>query len=545
MLASVLLFQFVMAVGLARQSSPGGAQDAVKSLDETWTISGRVTDRETGQPLPRARVSAFANLTIRAKAPDASTTTDANGVYELAGLVASRYLVLAEPPPHVSSHLAQIYADDVPYDAADARFFIRTERFVTSSNRRDIDIALTRALAIEGRVVSDDGDPIAGLSVALHRTDLASSDVPLRPTDDRGRFRHFGLVPGRYRLCVSPPASADPASDRSIRRTCYPGIDQSLELASDSIAGLDIHLRRGKAATITGVVSTSAGVPLDGGLIQLFDESDSRRKPLTIERAPGGRLVIRGVEPGTYRLIALMLSESAQAGVAQERISLPVTVNGDVENLAVRTRPPATITGVVQFDDALPPKALQRLRLFAQPDSRSAAWMAGSPQTAGIRPDFSFQIGGMFEPAWLLLTGLPTGWAVKGLTYRNRDITDLLVEFQGPSDPHPVTIAVTNRVAQLTGRVVGPANRGLVVLVFFADPERWLARGGLMGRAMVKPDGTFQVDAIAPGDYLVAVTSASALLRSSALERLAERAQRVALVEGDRRELTLYASDSR
>ncbi len=542
MLTSVFICQLSMIMALAQEAAP----TALKSLEERWTIGGRITDRDTGQPLPRARVSAFTNLINRAKGPVAFTTTDESGNYTLTGLPAGRYMVLAEPPSHVSSHLAQAYGFDEPHEQTGAIFNIGSGNWVTANNRRDVDIALTRALVIEGRVISDEGDPIAGTSVTLQRVDAPSLEVPVRTTDDRGIFRHFGLSPGRYRLCVRPPGTTDPASPRSMRRTCYPAVGQWLELGSDSIAGFDIRLLRGKAATISGIASTASRAPLDGGEILFLDEADPRRTTLQVERAPGGRFIIRAVEPGVYRLIASLPADGGPEGAARERISMPVTVDGDIENLAVRTRLPATITGAVQFD-GMPPTALGSLRLVAQEGAPLLATgtVRMTSQAAPVRDDLSFQLGGMLEPARLMLVGLPSGWVVKAVIYRGRDITDLPVQFESPSDPHPVTIVVTNRVARLTGRVVGPIDRELAVIVFSTDRERWLARGGHMARAVVKADGTFQVAAIPPGDYLVTVTSAAVMFSVTSLERLAARAQRIALAESDRRDITLYATDTR
>jgi hypothetical protein len=539
---------FAMALALQTESQPRAPQDAQPQLlEENITISGRVTDRDTGQGLPRARVGAYTTLIDLKRGPVASTTTDENGTYELTGLPAGRYMVLAEPPPHVSSHLAQGYGYDAPYDPS-SNFFVGPEHFVTS-NLRNVDLALSRALAIEGRVISDDAEPVAGLSVMLYRIDRLNWDIPVRTTDDRGSFRHFGLVHGRYRVCVSPPATADPSSPRSIRRTCYPSNRQSLELGSASIGGLDIRLARGKAATISGIALTASGAPLDEGHLRFFEEGDGSGKSLPIERTAPGRFVIRYVEPGAYRVVASLPLDPPQERGLRERIDMPVAVDGDVDNLVVRTRQPSTIAGAVQFEDGMPPRAFARVFISARSENPLTGVSSfGSDQAARIQDDQGFQLGGIFEASRLVVNGLPSGSAVKAVMYRGRDIKDLPIEFQSPSDPHPITIVVTNRAANLSGHVVASAKRPLMVMLISADRARWASRGGLVSTTAVKPDGTFQMASLPPGDYVVTVVPPQAMMEvvqspTETLERLAQQAERISLAEGDQRTMTLYAND--
>ena len=524
--------------------------------DETVTIRGRVTDRDSGQPLPRARVSAYSGALDLRKAPAATTTTDDSGFYELAALPAGNYLLLAQPPPHVSSHLAQVYGADAPYDPAAPALFgpqasLRLPAF-KGIDPRNVNISLTRALAIEGRVTSDDADPVAGMPVALHRTDIPLRDPLVRLTDDRGIFRHFGLVPGRYRVCASAPGGAASASPRSIRRTCYPADGQSLDLRSEPIGGFDIRLLRGKALTITGIALDSAGAPLDRGQIQFIEDGDATRTSLPVERTAGGRFVIHNVEPGAYRLFAGLLTDSPQEPELRERLTLAVPVDRDIENLVVRTRPPTTVAGTVSFEDVPPSKSLERLLIGGRVDG--VAFPLMTPRTgmslAAVQNDLSFRITGMFESSRIVLVGLPSGWVVKSITYRGRDITHVAVDFEGPLDPHPITVVVTNRVAHIGGRVVASDKRPQTVMLIAADRARWTTRDAIVATAPVKPDGTFQIASVAAGEYLIVASNSLAPLEvirapAAALERLAAHAERIALAEGDRREVTLSAAGER
>ncbi len=62
--------------------------------------------------------------------------------------------------------------------------------------KEDVRLELPRALAIEALVVSESGEPMAGMNVTATRVDRGARGGLSRSTDDRGRVRLFGLVPG-------------------------------------------------------------------------------------------------------------------------------------------------------------------------------------------------------------------------------------------------------------------------------------------------------------------------------------------------------------
>ena len=60
MLIALPTMAFAMALLVLEAPPRIAPQQPTEQLpDETWSISGRVTDRETGQPLPRARVGVY------------------------------------------------------------------------------------------------------------------------------------------------------------------------------------------------------------------------------------------------------------------------------------------------------------------------------------------------------------------------------------------------------------------------------------------------------------------------------------------------------
>src|SRR5579872_3147712 len=95
------------------------------------SISGRVTAQDSGQPLPRIVVTLRSADHLR----QVDTTTDPDGRYLFTEVVNGRYFVTADNDDHVATYLPRSL--DVE---------------VGGASPTDVDLALARALAIEGRV---------------------------------------------------------------------------------------------------------------------------------------------------------------------------------------------------------------------------------------------------------------------------------------------------------------------------------------------------------------------------------------------------------
>jgi len=79
-----------------------------------------------------------------------------------------------------------------------------------------IDFTLSRASAITGRVSDENGDPIQGATVSLLQLQFVTGRRTLvetgrgRRTNDLGRFRLYGVQPGRYAVVASAAATGRP-----------------------------------------------------------------------------------------------------------------------------------------------------------------------------------------------------------------------------------------------------------------------------------------------------------------------------------------------
>jgi Carboxypeptidase regulatory-like domain len=185
-------------VTLPSQSAvpPRDAAAGSKAGSGNGAISGRITDKESGRPLPRALVTLSLPSTAARE-----VLADAEGRYEFTGLPPGQYGVSAGPGDLRMTHLHQAFGQVTPTQQR----WNRPPKGVelnAGELRSGVDLALPRTLAIEGRVIDPWEEPMAEVQVIAIDADGRPSLSPPAPSDDRGNYRLFGLPPGRYRVCA-------------------------------------------------------------------------------------------------------------------------------------------------------------------------------------------------------------------------------------------------------------------------------------------------------------------------------------------------------
>ena len=165
------LLVLLVAAGQARPPAPprDGAPPTVGSA----FISGQITEQGSNRPLTRAIVTLVPSVGMR----PLEALTDADGRYEFVALAAGEYGVLAAPGDLRATHLRQAFGRTEPFDplGSPPRFGIELK---AGERRTGVDIALARALAIEGRVLDPWDQPMSAVDVVLTRAD--GSPYPTR-----------------------------------------------------------------------------------------------------------------------------------------------------------------------------------------------------------------------------------------------------------------------------------------------------------------------------------------------------------------------------
>ena len=541
------------------QVPPRDAARDTPAKTGTAVIRGRITDRETGEPIARARVTLMRQGVERGDGP-VQVRTGPDGRYEIRNLPAGEYSLVFEPGDFRATHLRQTFGETRPLDLS--RPGMPRPFSLGDAEVKEASAALWRAFAIEGRVVDESGEPMAGVEVFAQSSDSSQRVRTMGPyqtfSDDRGMFRVFGLSPGRYRVCANPRSFSGPVAadvrDRPIQ-TCHPAAvietdAQVVALSNGDLSGVDVRVQRSRAFTASGTALDSNGAPLDQGQVSVVRvERAGGSSSTSIEMRPVGQFIARGLTPGEYAIRAEVGGRfSADDTRERELAYVPFRIEtSDVEGLTVVTSKTARVTGRVIFEEDPAPSGAASMRVMAMPDFTSRMTLMGPQPVSQVKPDLTFELSGLFGPSAITLMGTPRDWIVKAVRYNTQDITDMLVEFSNAREAGPIEVVLSNRGARVSGRVTdergNPAPEARVVLVP-ADPARWKVLTTMTGGAVPKADGTYQAGPVRAGDYLLAAIEPDEFPRmrpdsTEFFERIAKVAERISLVESDQRTVDL------
>lgn len=262
----------------------------------TGTVSGVVIDRDSREPLRRARVflrpleeergeGLLAGL-FRREGRLLRDTTGKDGGFRFEGLSQGEYELLARPP---AGGRARTLAPS------------ESERLLLGEGGRveGLTIELRPALSLAGTVVDGEGAPIEGAAL-LCRREAGSDPRPASARSDaQGAFIVGGLSAGSHTLIVSAEGFASGRRD-------------GIEVGADAQAPIELVLERGVEVSIR--VYGADGLPLSGASARL--ERTDAPDPGTAD--PGqavedllsgeavsdskGRLTLGRFVPGVYEL---------------------------------------------------------------------------------------------------------------------------------------------------------------------------------------------------------------------------------------------------
>ena len=517
------------------------AQAAPSPAAGTAVVRGRVVDKASGEPLARALVS------LRSVGDHSARQhfTDDRGRFEFLGLVAGSYELRAAAGAHRTTHVAITYGFNA--DGVGSLLYLKD-----GEDRSDLVVELPRALAISGRVLDSAGEPLAMVNITVRSRNAGGpTTMRSRSTDDRGAFRVFGLAPGEYVVCTE--IRSGPIFGLGTRATayylpaCYPAATDAVDatpvrVVDVDVDGIEIRMPRTSLREIRGAVITPSGAPPENASISLTRLEESGASGTTTRLQPGGLFTISNVRPGSYYVAAQTGRGSWQDDDREPQWgSIPVEVTtSDVDGLLIVLKPGAVLRGRVTYED--PPDRPGRGPLrVVQGFGRTAINRPGG-RAATVAEDGTFELSGLFGEVALSVEGQPPGYVVKSVRYRGRDITHVPTEFE--SDPgQPVDIVLTNRTAQLSGRVLDETGKPVaqaVIVRFPADPARWKGFRDWHGANVY--NGSFGLTGLTAGDHLIAAVSRDDYSRLSMpddIERLAPVAERVTVTERDRRTLDL------
>ena len=566
---AVLCLVAVLVVSTGRAQPP--ARDASTPAG-TAAIRGRITDA-AGRPLSRVDVRVAS-----ATGPGASAAmTAADGRYEISGLAAGTYTVIATKPNYVRSS----WGEQRP-EGPGQRFAL-----ADGERRESIDLRLTRAAAMTGRIVDEFGDPVTDAFVSAQRYQYVQGARRLMPsgragtTNDLGEFRVYGLTPGQYYLSATlrtvqmNSSAMDPRDRSGYAPTFYPGAGsvqdaQRLTVTpGQTISGMNWTLLPIQTTKITGAAFDIDGRPLTNGLVVLSPKLPgsgfgSMGGPLN-----DGRFTIFGVTPGEY---VLRLSK----GGTEDTTFVDVTVTGaDMTDLQVTLTKPSTIRGRVVFTPSVssagPPKPT------AVNVSAIREWAMGQPVTsqARIKDDGTFEISLVSGHVQLrtnpvLGSGSDQGpvpgsgpnapvtgaagpnaprpvWRLNRVIVTDVDVADSGIEVPPNGAIENVIVEMTNHGADVTGRVTdagGQVVRDCTIVIFAQDPAHWTVQTRFLSVSRPSRDDRFRARLLAGDYYAVAMSEveSNAWTDPDFLSAVREHAVAFSIADGETKTVDLRLS---
>jgi protocatechuate 3,4-dioxygenase beta subunit len=532
-LTIALLVASTLAVSLAAQGGRAGRgqrpqRDIEPVPSGTGALAGRVTAADTGRPLKRARV-----IATGAGRPF-SATTDEQGRFRLEALPAASYTVTATRTGFVDAVFGQRrpLAPGTPIALAEGQ------------QVPEVNLRLIRGGVVAGRIVDEDGQPLAQAIVTVHRQQYVRGQKQLAVagadrSDDRGEYRVFGLAPGDYFVSATAggmerlaqqliprmfaEAEVAAAESTGYAATYYPGVITPADAGrvrvgpGQEVTGVEFQLQIVPLATVRGVV-TGSGAPMvmlvaegtaggggrggrgggPGGMAAAIGGA-LRGAQLRAAVRPDGSFVIPNVTPGQYTIIARAGDDSGAAAVQS------LLVAGDV-TVALTPTPGVDVGGTITLESGGGdvPRRFQGFRVTLRPIG-AAASLPGSARPAPTDETGAFSIRGVLPGQYLVDAAAPQGWAMKTVYIDGADATDRAIDIKSTS-LRGLNLIFTDRVSALSGtvRVEGDATAaGLTVIAFPADDALWFPESRHIRTTRANEGGAYRLNGLPPGDYLV------------------------------------------
>lgn len=538
-------------LALPQQQLP--PRDTPNRPSVTGIVRGRVVAAATGAPLHRVRVA------LNGPVPNApSAVTDARGEFEIVDVPPGTYTLTATR----AGYLTIRYGQQRPRELG------RPLEMRQGTVLENIDLAMPQGSVLAGRVTDETGDPAPGVRVeALEYRYLRGHRVlvpaKIATTNDIGEYRLSGLEPGSYRLRASSTdvwESDDGKSTYVFAMTYFPGVTgagqpDAISLGvGQEVAGLDLQLVPGRAATVTGSVEDASGAPMPHQMVYLSNiiRTIDARVLATGQAAAPTRTNGRGafqfskLPPGEY-----LVHAGGEEENATERFTLG---HADARHVRLTPRRPARVSGTITTDEgSAPPFAASRIRIQPVPtDPERVLPQPGESAGIPVRPDFTFRADRLEGPQLFRVTGLPSDWMLKSVRLGERDLTDVPLEIhRAGEDVTGLQLVLSRKGALISGEVVADpaAGTGDVTIVVFPENSGLWGPGSRYVHA-TRPDdkGQFSVPQLPPGTYRI--VAASGVMEGqwedpSFLQSHARDAVRVQLAEGMLEKVKLTAGGAR
>jgi hypothetical protein len=399
--------------------------------------------------------------------------------------------------------------------------------------------SLMRLGELHGRIVDEDGAPLANLRVGIRPGTI----TPVI-TDQDGYFTATKLRPGDYQVSVRgrSPEILPQFSEEDLKV-----VDQDLQVSN--WPGVPVPVRSGASLSVGTI--TARKTPYYRAHLSVQSDDCAPGEKWTFSTTPemagigpqipcGKEFLVRNLAPGTY---TFTLMTGGRPGDKRQWAVAPVEVTDKNLEIALTMSPGSDMSGTILVAEgaALPP--YEKIRIDVTPIAASVL----GRQLIAPNPAGKFLVRGMpGDRSRISVSGLPGKFYVREIRYNGQTVPDGIITALSGA-PGLLDIVIDDQAATISGSVAGvdrPGARIRVAALKWPLPPEAASLAMLLGAnasAWVDDQGHFQIGGLAPGEYrLLALTDEFLIqLTPDTLVQVLTRAEKVTLERGGSQSISL------
>ena len=496
-----------LAAGQAPPAAPNPAANqppADVKPEDKCVVEGSVVNGTTGEALKKAHVTLRRADNTQSNPVPYGATTDASGHFVIDDVDPGKYRLAAERNGFVGSS----YGEKRNRPGSGALLTL-----AAGQKFKDANFHMTPQGVVAGRVLDEDGEPVARANVMCLRSMYRNGEKGLFPsggasTDDKGEYRAFGLSPGKYLVSATynsrqefGPAERrkEGSNEQSYVQTFYPSVasrDAAISVTvtpGAELSGMDIKLIRARAVRLSGKVTNRAN-QYEQTMVQLVtrgssDWSNVKRTNTDTK----GNFLFRGILPGSYLLRVDVYSD----GEPRNAIANVEVADSDVTDLQLSLGKNPDITGKIQADGQVdfsgPPMHVQLQSIV--PTSIN---YGGS---GDVKDDQTFKASYIGPDRYrITVFPVPDGCYVKSYRWGDGELADGILDLTKGATAGELSIVISANAGQIDGSAHDANQQASVGAIVILTPSEG-GRHDFYKRTVTDQNGRFTIKQITPGKY--------------------------------------------
>lgn len=426
---------------------------------------------------------------------------------------------------------------------------------------REFQLALTRLGELRGRVIDENGTPMAGLRLIVHPpASTPSPEWANTVADKDGYFTASKLKPGSYLVRIMPQRaaleavlqfSADDSRivDQDLETSEWPGGGEERSATpvpvnpGGSVSVGTITVRKAQYYRARVSVLPNDCQPGEKWSFAAIQPAVPKTPFIpTLDVPCTKEFLVRNLSPGSY-LFALTSGRNTETN---KWAHAPVEIARENADVVLTMFPGMDIDGRVTTADGAPPPSSVKMRIAVTPDIQGFAdflLFGTRPTTPDARG--LFQVKGLQGDRHRVTVDGPGGnYYVKEIRHNGLAAIDGLIAL-APGAPGQLEIVIDDKSASITGLVTNgdkAASEAVVAVVKWPVPAGESLLSLLRSvRGAADDQGRFRIDGLQPGEYRIVALprDVAARLSPESFIPLLNRGEKVTVERGSSQSISL------